>query len=285
MKLVRKTQTGGSDISHRIFQNFPADVERLLPECHFESVSGWALDLLLDQYKDRQADMIADFYYHISEMPEAATLRGHLFKRQVLNHLRGIRTEYTFPIRWLPDPNCTEYTSPILGSTDSEQTTWTYPGPKPTTLKESTVLGIITKAVQCRTPLHLVPLARNFAAVDSIVYDPNGGLTCIQITSSSHQPIAVSGLQRIQKWLEFGTSLEALRPDRAKPWHFVFIVPSDRAPDFTWQRLKDDTRTDEWAGKVEQYVLGLDEETIFGRRSDSSAQRAITSQHGQQVRC
>jgi hypothetical protein len=270
MQLLHKIRTGGSDISHIIFQKIPADTERLLSECRFESVSGWALDLLLDQYKDRQADLIADFYYHISAMPEAATLRGHLFERLVLNCLRGIRTEYTFPIR---------------GLTDSNERRWTYRGPESITFEESTAFDIITKAVQCRTPLHLVPLARNFAAVDSIVYDPNEGLTCIKITLDSDNPIAVSGLQRIQRWLRLGTSLAALRPNRAKPWRFVFIVPSDMAPDFTWQRLKDDTRTDAWAGKVEQYVLGLDEQTIFGRRSDSSAQRAITSQQGQQVRC
>jgi len=35
--------------------------------------------------------------------------------------------------------------------------------------------------------------------VDSIVYDPNEeGLTCIQITTNSEHPIAVSGLKRIQ---------------------------------------------------------------------------------------
>jgi hypothetical protein len=271
MKLVRKTQTGGSDISHRIFQIFPADAKRSLPECHFESVSRWALDLLLDQYKDRQADLIADFYYHISVMPEAATLRGHLFERQVLNHLRGIRTEYTFPIR---------------GLTDSNERRWTYRGHESITFEESTAFDIITKAVQCRTPLHLVPLACNFAAVDSIVYDPNEGLTCIQITASSDHPITVPGLQRIQKWLKPGSSLDDLRPNRAKPWRLVFIAPSDRAPVFTWQRLKDDTRTNAWAGKVEQYVLGSDEQTIFGRRSDSSVQRPTTSRQGeQQVWC
>jgi hypothetical protein len=206
MQLLHKIRTGGSDISHIIFQKIPADTERLLSECRFESVSGWALDLLLDQYKDRQADLIADFYYHISAMPEAATLRGHLFERLVLNCLRGIRTEYTFPIR---------------GLTDSKERRWTYRGHESITFEELTAFDIITKAVQCRTPLHLVPLARNFAAVDSIVYDPNKGLTCIKITLDSDNPIAVSGLQRIQRWLRLSTSLAALRPNRAKPWRFV----------------------------------------------------------------
>jgi hypothetical protein len=52
------------------------------------------------------------------------------------------------------------------------------------------------------------------------------------------------------------------------------------------QNLDGDTGRGEWAGKVHQYVLGLKEETIFGR-SDSSVQRATTTlQEGeQQVRC
>jgi len=44
---------------------------------------------------------------------DAAVLRGHLFERQVLNDLYGLRTECTFPVR---------------GVTDSNQTTWTYEG-------------------------------------------------------------------------------------------------------------------------------------------------------------
>jgi hypothetical protein len=42
------------------------------------------------------------------------------------------------------------------------------------TFQESTVLGEITKAVRDRKPLHLVPLVRNFLAVDLILYDPDG---------------------------------------------------------------------------------------------------------------
>jgi hypothetical protein len=54
MQLLHKSQTGGSTISHRIFQIFPANENRLLVECQFESVSRWALDLLLRQYEDRK---------------------------------------------------------------------------------------------------------------------------------------------------------------------------------------------------------------------------------------
>jgi hypothetical protein len=39
------------------------------------------------------------------------------------------------------------------------------------------------------------------------------------------------------------------------------------------QELKGDTAEGEWAGKVEQYVLGSEEQIIFRRRSDSNVQR------------
>ena len=77
---------------------------------------------------------------------------------------------------------------------------WTYCGCTPcfTFLQDADFIDEITKAVQNGQPLHLVPLVRNFPAVDSIVYDPNEALTCIQTTVSRNHPIVVSGLQRIQ---------------------------------------------------------------------------------------
>jgi len=47
------------------------------------------------------------------------------------------------------------------------------------------------------------------------------------------------------------------------------------------QKLDGDTVKGAWRRKVNQYVLGLEEQTIFGRRSDSSAQRAIILQQGE----
>jgi hypothetical protein len=240
-----------SNVSHKIFQNFPipTDTNRWLSECQIEAVSRWALDLLLRQHK---ADATADFYYYISAsvMSDTGSLRGQPFERQVLNHLRDIRTECTFSIR---------------GLTDSNQMPWTYRGPECITFEESTAFHKISEAVKYRKPLHLIPLARNFAAVDSIVFDPNEeGLTCIQTTINRKHPISVKGLQRIQACLKLDTSLEGLRPDGAKPWRVIFIVPSAMAPASTRQKLKGDTSRGEWAGKVEQYVLGMKDQSIFG---------------------
>jgi len=49
IELLLDTQTGGSDVSYMIFQNFPTntDTNQLLADCRFETVSRWALDLLL----------------------------------------------------------------------------------------------------------------------------------------------------------------------------------------------------------------------------------------------
>jgi hypothetical protein len=251
-RLLRDARAGGSNVSHTIFQKFPTptDTNRLLSNCQFEAVSRWALDLLLRQHEALKADATADFYYNISVMSDAGSLRGQLFERQVLNHLRDIRTECTFSIR---------------GLTDSSQMPWTYRGPECITFEESTAFHKISKAVKYRKPLHLIPFARNFAAVDSIVFDPNEeGLTCIQTTMNRKCPISVKGLQRIEACLKLDTSLEGLRSDGAKAWRVIFIVPSAMAPAFTRQKLKDDTSRGEWAGKVEQYVLGMEEQSIFG---------------------
>jgi hypothetical protein len=260
------------------------------------------LDILVRKYEAREADAAADFYRNIAPMRDAAPLQGHLFERQVLNHLSGISDKCDFPIRRL---------------TDSEETMWTHPGKltrfnfqDPT---DSTFLKGITEAVQERKPMHLIPKAPNFAAVDSILYDPDdlgAAITCIQITRSKNHAIAVSGLQLIQRCFRRDGPLADLRPTPNKKWRFLFVVPSRMESTFKWQTLNGDTERGEWAGKADQYVLGLEDKTIFGSGydwsgydwsgydwsndwsgydssgSDSSVQRTITSQEGeQQVWC
>ena len=172
-------------------------------------------------------------------------LWGLVFKRRVSNCLDRIGAAgRNFPIR--------ELTSP-------EEMTWSYRGPTPRSnfLQKSDFIDEITKAIQRNEPLHLIPSAPNFTAVDSILYAPTEVLTCIQTTVSRKHSICVSGLQRIQSWLEHGTPLAALRPSTNRPWRFIFIVPSGEASTFELQKLEGDTK-DEWAGKVHQYVLELD---------------------------
>jgi hypothetical protein len=167
---------------------------------------------------------------------------------------------------------------------------WTYRGPNTHTFKEWTsFIDEITKAVGKGSPVHLVPSARNFAAVDSILYDPNDPkavLTCIQITMKESHPINAKGLKCIQGSLKPGGALAGLRPTQAKWWRFIFVVPLQMASTYKSQNLDGDTGRGEWAGKVHQYVLGLEEKTIFGK-SDPSVRRATTTlQEGeQQVRC
>jgi hypothetical protein len=271
-QLLHDTRAGDSDNPHLIFQKISeeTDTNRWLSNCHFEAVSEWAFDLLLDEYKDRKADVIAEFYYMILGWSDAAALRGHLLERQILSHLKNIR-ERTFPIRRLTD------------SEDSEEMTWTYRGPNTHTFKEWTsFIDEITKAVGKRSPVHLVPSIPNFAAVDSILYDPNDPkavLTCIQITMKESHPINVNGLKRIQGWLKPGGALAGLRPTRAKWWCLIFVVPSTMASAYKSQYLDGDTDRGEWAGKVHQYVLGLKEEPIFGRSGRSAT---TTLQEGEQ---
>jgi len=253
VQVLYSSQTGDISVSHSIFEISPKDKFRLLSYCKFGYVSQWAFDRFLEAYETRQAAAAADFYRYISGIPDAASLWGHVFERLVFKHLVGIDAEHEFPMRGLSEP--------ILG-----KTTWTFCGPIPhfKFRRAKDFIGAITDAVQNTNPLHLVPSVRNFATVDSIVYDPNEVLTCIQMTVSSRHDIRVSGLQLIQSWLERRTPLAHLRPSKSnpdtenKPWRLIFIVPSDDEASFELQPLKGDTDLGEWAGKVHQYVLGLD---------------------------
>jgi len=253
-QLLHSYRKDDSDVSYSIFEISPKDKKRLLARCDFGAVSRWALEVLLEAYEDRQADAAITFYHNISGMSDAASLRGHIFERQVLKYLDRIDAERKFPIR---------------GLAASEKRTWTYRGriTRYTFLEDLDFVEEIKRAVQNKTPLHLVPSARNFPAVDSILYDPNEGLTCIQITIGEEHPIRVSGLQRIQGWLERNARLAGLLPSTERPWRFIFIVPEEeKEASFELQRLGGDTAQGHWAGKVHQYVLWLD---VVGRKPGS----------------
>ncbi len=184
MKLLHEKTSGNSNVSHMIFQIFPTNfnAKRLLSECHFEPVSRWTLDILLKEYEAYRANEIADFYFNVSAMRGAASLRGHMFKGQVLNHFSDMSIEHSFPIR---------------GLIRSNRTTWIYRGPiRRITFRESTIIDSIKDTVRNRQPLHLVPFVPNFPAVDSILYDPNDPdavLTCIQNTINVDHDIVVLG--------------------------------------------------------------------------------------------
>jgi len=245
VQVLNSSRTGDTNVSYLIFEISPKDELRLLAQCKFSYVSQWALGCFLEAYETRQATAAADFYRYISRIPDAASLWGHVFETLVLKNLAGIDAEHEFLMRGLSIPG---------------QATWTFRGPIPcfNFRRGPDFVRAITNAVQNENPLHLIPSIRNFPAVDSVVYDPNEFLTCIQITVSCQHPISVSGLQRIQSWLGRGTPLADLRPSDDRPWRVIFIVPSRDEASFELQPLKGDTARGEWAGKVHQYVLGLD---------------------------
>ena len=274
VQVLSSSQTGDNHVSHSIFEISPSNEKRIFSKCKFGYVSKWAFNCFLEAYEAQQAVAATNFYRFISEIPVAATLWGHVFERLVFRYLAEIELEHKFLMRGLSEP--------ILG-----EATWTFRGPIPRRNfgRREDFIGAITKAVQEKDRLHhdLVPFAQNFGAVDSIVYDPKAVLTFLQITVGREHDIRVSGLQRIQNWLG-RTPLAHLRPPRAahlrpsktsrftlplpfrasnsktgnRPWRLIFIVPSDREAFFELQTLEGDTDRGEWAGKVHQYVLGLD---------------------------
>jgi hypothetical protein len=109
VKLPLNTQTGDFNVSHMRFQKIPTntDTEWLLSTCNIEPVLQWAFDILLSEYKVHKANEITAFYLNISVMPEAVSLQGNLFKRQVSNYLSDISTKCRFWICGLTGSNQT----------------------------------------------------------------------------------------------------------------------------------------------------------------------------------
>ena len=246
------TNAESSHVSHTIFELSSTSEGRRLGDCQIGAASPWTLDLLLQAWETAQADAAADFYHSVVGMPQAGSLRGRMFERQVLKCLDAIDSQHTFSIR-------------ALSISTTER--WIYPGPTQRfTFQSSTFTGALSAAIKQGKSLHLVPADPNFHAVDSILYDPSDVLTCIRTTVSDKHPVDVSGLQKIQRWLKKNTPGESLRPSRqGKHWRFIFVVPSAMESTFGLQPFKGDTATQEWAGKVDQYVLGLEENTLFRR--------------------
>ncbi|KIK03233.1 hypothetical protein K443DRAFT_5495 [Laccaria amethystina LaAM-08-1] len=115
--------------------------------------------------------------------------------------------------------------------------------------------------------LHLVPNEPNFPAVDSILYPPRDSLTGIH---HNEHPVAVVGLKRIQSWLKRRSILDKLRPSIRKHWPLIFVVPEETATNFKIQKVEGDG-SNEWFKKVDQWVLGIKEDTLWGKTSQLSS--------------
>jgi hypothetical protein len=227
-------------LSHSIFELSPANDRRLFGDALVGAVSQWALNLLLEPYEQHRLDAAAEFYNSIANDPNAGSLRGRMWERQVLRYLDTLKKPHVFSVRSLDDSSITE---------------WVYPGPaKRVVFQTSTLTQSLLSEVQ---PIHLVPKDPNYAALDSLVYGPDG-LTFNQTAVCTKHPVAVVGLKR-------NTPLASLRPSKDNHWPLTFIVPDSIADSFTKQPLEGDTAKGEWASKVDQYVLGLREATVWGR--------------------
>jgi hypothetical protein len=242
----------GERMSNSVFELFPANPQRLLSECLVKPVSPWALDLLLKRCEEIKAGAAADFYDCITRAPSAEILRGRLFERQVLKYLDSLKNPQTFSIRSLSD------------GTSSE---WNHPGSaQRVDFLPRTFTPLLQDAVIKGKPLHLVPLDPNFPAIDSVLYDPGAIFTFIQVTCNSTHDVCISGFQRVQRWLPKGTCLDHLRPSTVgHHWRLIFVVPAISASNFQKQTLDGDTVTSEWDNKVDQYVLGVEDQVIWGR--------------------
>lgn len=253
----RETRSTKS-ISHSVFQLSPSinDDERLLDDARILPVSTWALTALLNIYKKHQANASYEFYKLLKGSQGTGPLRGAMFEVQVLEYLAALKGQEQFAIR-------------RLSNSDTDQ--WTYPGPTTSSFSHSsTFTQSLRDAVTQKISLLLVPQP-NFAAVDAILYTPGDVLTGIQVTVNTVHTVAVVGLQCIQGWLKQKSILDKLRPSvRGDHWRLIFVVPEDRAFDFEIQTFEGNG-SDGWLKKVDQWVLGMNEDTIWGRASQLSS--------------
>jgi len=242
-----------SRVSHTIFQLSPSDKWRVLSGARVEPVSDWVLNKLLTEYERRQADAAVELYMASASIQHGETLCGRLWERQVLKYLDSHHSPQTFTIRSL---------------TNSTLSQWTYPGPvRRADFLTPSFTPSLQVAVDTQQPRHLVPWDPNFPTLGSVLYDPSGPLTCIQVTLRKKHPAVVLGFKRIQGWLKRNALLASLRPSTSgKHWYLLFVVPEVMASAYRLQEFEGDTKQNEWPRKVDQYVLGLEEDVVWGKK-------------------
>lgn len=54
-------------------------------------------------------------------------------------------------------------------------------------------------------------------------------------------------------------------------WRLIFVVPEQMASSFRIQKFEGDADSDGWFEKVDQYVLGINEDTLWARTSQLSS--------------
>ena len=241
-------------ISHAVFQISPTDLndDRLITQVITAAISPWALTTILKIYEDFQAGASFEFYQTIKGLPNTGTIRGQMFQVHVLKHLSALKGGEQFTIRRL---------------TDSVTFQWTYPVTSSSFSHSSTFPQLLQDAVNLEKSVHLVPQEPNFPAVDSILYTHRDVLTGIQVTVTDEHPVAVVGLQRIQRWFKRGSGLTNFRPlASGQHWRLIFVVPEEKATNFKIQKFEGNGSKG-WLKKVDQCVLGIKEDTLWRRTS------------------
>jgi hypothetical protein len=241
------------------------DPKRLFINATFCAASTWVLDKLLSAYEARMNDAAWEFYNTVEGSRDAATLQGKIWERQVHNFVSSRTNPLTLTAISLEGQPATPLTLDVPVGLCRRSFNF------------QSFLGILEDAIQKRTPSYLVPLVPNFATIDSLFYKPDEPFRAIQITKAPRHPVDVTGFKRIQQWMKPKSLASPLRPSAAKPWHFVFVVPSG-ADIFSKQSLTG-TGTDVgvWGKKIQQFVVELPKEEVLKTSSHLRAQSTLAS--------
>lgn len=101
---------------------------------------------------------------------------------------------------------------------------------------------------------YILPHSTNDAAYDSL-YAHRGEVYLFKMTLNHPHPISCPGLDSLRAMLE--RCSPHLVPGDSKPWHFVFVVPSDIASGYQEQESIGSDRSP-WSSFLDQYVVAFD---------------------------
>jgi len=220
-KLLNNT-VQGERVPHCVFEVFPKDESRSWEEACVRPVSTYALEELLRYKSIQDANAAYNLYQQIKLMPDAGPLTGHIWERAVHAYFKLNDDERKFRLRGLGP---TEDETLTFGSVAFHQCG-----------ADHHFEARLGSSANSSAPCYLYPIQRTFEGLDAFALLPFQKCLrfyTLQMTIRANHPTHVSGLQRAQGWLKRGSSLEAHRPTKERPWPIVFVLPQRLAD--AWQ--------------------------------------------------
>jgi hypothetical protein len=257
VKFMDRAKLPDQRATHHIFDIVAGD-SLLYVDAHLRPRSDWALDLILEALQKKEKSQQEAFHDLIAPNSIASGFFGCLWKRHVHDFFQEHQgMQQTLMLR-------------ELGATSNE-VQWTLTIQHSNYFPSMKLFSKLQTAVEDKKTSYLQPFSESYPTIDSMIctltpFDNNVcSLVLLQIATNRHY-LKVKGLQMLQHQICCSSLADCLRPSKKNPWAIIFVVPDDRAQNFTELQSLQGTAhdIDIWQAKTRQFVLPLSRIQVYG---------------------